>query len=46
MPSRAAFGQEIGRERVVDHGEDHQDAVGPERARLGHLPRVDKEFLA
>ena len=40
------LGQQVGGEGVVDHGEDDQDAVGAQRAALGHLPGIDEEILA
>ena len=40
------LGHQLGGQGVVDHGQDHQDGVGAQRAALGHLPGIDQEVLA
>ena len=46
MPSRAASRMQLGGQRIVDHGQNHQDRVGAQRPRFGHLPGIDQELLA
>ena len=40
------FCHQICGERIVDHGQDHQDGVGTKRPRFGHLPDIDQKILA
>ena len=38
--------RQLGQSRVVERGDDQQNAIGAEQARFVHLPGVDQEILA